>query len=105
MAIPPKLIGPTISLITGVITSTSMSFVGLTLNYGFHPDFAIRWLRAAVTSYVVVVPLLIIVIPPIQRFVMRQAGLPAPNIGSPRNNSNPAVAISPPFERNPGSAV
>ena len=76
MALPPKLIGPSISLITGLITSTSMSFVGLTLNYGFQADFAVRWLKAAATSYVVIVPLLMIVIPPIQRFVMRQAGLP-----------------------------
>jgi hypothetical protein len=68
MPLPPKLIGPMISAITGLITSTSMSFVGLALNYGFQPDFAMRWLKAAATSY--------IVIPPIQRFVMRQAGLP-----------------------------
>jgi len=77
MALPKKLIGPTISLITGLITSTGMSFVGLALNYGFQPDFAVRWLKAAATSYAVVVPVLMIVIPPIQRFVMRQAGLPA----------------------------
>jgi hypothetical protein len=64
MAFPPKLIGP-------------MSFVGLALNYGFQPDFAVRWLKAAATSYVAIVPMLMIVIPPIQRFVMRQAGLPA----------------------------
>ncbi len=76
MALSPKLIGPTISSITGLITSTRMSFVGLSLNYGFQPDFAVRWLKAAATSYVVVVPMLMIVIPPIQRFVMRQAGLP-----------------------------
>ena len=76
MALPPKLIGPTISMITGLITSTSMSFVGLALNYGFHPDFALRWLKAATTSYVLVVPMLVIIIPRIQRFVMRQAGLP-----------------------------
>ena len=76
MALSRKLIGPTISLITGLITSTSMSFVGLALNYGFQPDFAGRWLKAAVTSYVVVVPILMIIIPPIQRFVMRQAGVP-----------------------------
>ena len=76
MALPPKMIGPTISSITGLITSTSMSFVGLALNYGFQPDFAMRWLKAAATSYIVIVPVLIIVIPPIQRFVMRQAGLP-----------------------------
>ena len=76
MALPPKLIGPTISMITGLITSTSMSFVGLALNHGFQPDFAVRWLKAAATSYVVVVPMLVIIIPRIQRFVMRQAGLP-----------------------------
>ena len=76
MALNPKLIGPAISLITGLITSTSMSFIGLALNYGFQPDFVMRWLKAAATSYVVVVPMLVMVIPPIQRFVMRQAGLP-----------------------------
>ncbi|GIQ78174.1 DUF2798 domain-containing protein [Bradyrhizobium sp. ma5] len=75
MALSPKLIGPSISMITGLITSTSMSFVGLAMNYGFQPDFAVRWLKAAATSYVVIVPLLIMVIPRIQRFVMRQAGL------------------------------
>jgi hypothetical protein len=77
MSLSPKLIGPAISSITGVITSTSMSFVGLALNYGFHPDFAVRWLKAAATSYVVVVPMLMIIVPRIQRFVMRQARLPA----------------------------
>jgi hypothetical protein len=77
MALSPKLIGPTISSITGLITSTSMSFVGLALNYGFQPDFAMRWLKAAATSYVLVVPMLVIVIPRIQRFVMRWTGVPA----------------------------
>jgi Protein of unknown function (DUF2798) len=76
MALSPKLIGPAISSITGLITST-MSFVGLALNYGFQPDFAVRWLKAAATSYVLIVPMLVIVIPRIQRFVMRQAGLPS----------------------------
>jgi hypothetical protein len=77
MTLSPKLIGPAISMITGLITSTSMSFVGLAMNYGFQPDFAVRWLKAAATSYVLIVPMLVIVIPRIQRFVMRQAGLPA----------------------------
>jgi ABC-type glycerol-3-phosphate transport system permease component len=77
MTLSPKLIGPAISMITGLITSTSMSFVGLAMNYGFQPDFAVRWPKAAATSYVVIVPMLVIVIPRIQRFVMRQAGLPA----------------------------
>jgi hypothetical protein len=107
MALHPKLIGPTISLITGLITSTSMSFVGLTLNYGFHSDFAVRWLRAAATSYVVVVPLLILVIPPIQRFVMRQAGLPMPKVTSipKRETLAQAAAASTSLERNPGAAA
>jgi hypothetical protein len=52
-----------------------MSFLSLALNYGFQPDFTGRWLKAAATSYVVVVPLPMIVILPIQRFVMRQAGV------------------------------
>ncbi len=77
MALSPKLIRPAISLITGLITSTSVSFVGLALNYGFQPVFAVRWLKAAATSYLMIVPVLMMVIPPIQRFVMRQAGLPA----------------------------
>jgi hypothetical protein len=77
MTLSPKLIGSAISMITGLITSTSMSFVGLAMNYGFQPDFAVRWPKAAATSYVVIVPMLVIVIPRIQRFVMRQAGLPA----------------------------
>ena len=76
MALSPKLIGPAIGSITGLITSTSMSFVGLALNYGFQPDFVVRWLKAAATSYAVIVPMLMIVVPRIQRFVMRQAGLP-----------------------------
>jgi hypothetical protein len=77
MALSPKLIGPVISSITGLITSTSMSFVGLALNYGFQRDFAVRWLKAAATSYVLIIPVLMIVVPRIQRYVMRQAGLPA----------------------------
>lgn len=78
MALSPKLVGPAIGLMTGLITSTSISFVGLAMNYGFHPDFVARWLKAAAFSYVTVVPLLMIIVPPIQRFVLRRAGLPIP---------------------------
>ena len=103
MALSPKLIGPTISMITGLITSTSMSFVGLALNYGFQPDFAMRWLKAAATSYILIVPMLIVVIPRIQRFVMRQAGVPMPQ----RHASAPAQAetASSSLELKPESAT
>src|ERR1700704_4722617 len=93
MALSPKLIGPTISSITGLITSTSMSFVGLALNYGFQPDFAVRWLKAAATSYVVIVPMLMVVIPPIQRFVVGRAGLP---MRKGRRKKNPRRKPDPP---------
>jgi len=76
MTLPPRMVGPAIGLITGLITSTSISFIGLAMNYGFHPDFAARWLKAAALSYVMIVPVLMFVVPAIQRFVMRQAGLP-----------------------------
>jgi Protein of unknown function (DUF2798) len=107
MALPPKLIGPAISSITGLITSTSMSFVGLALNYGFQPDFAVRWLKAAATSYVVVVPMLIIVIPWIQRFVMRQAAVPTRQgqIAAQKEIPAQAGAASSSFELNPRSAT
>jgi Protein of unknown function (DUF2798) len=107
MALFPKLIGPVISSITGLITSTSMSFVGLALNYGFQPDFAVRWLKAAATSYVVVVPMLIIVIPRIQRFVMRQAGVPTRQgqVAAQKETPAQAGAASSSFELNPRSAT
>jgi hypothetical protein len=35
MALRPKLIGPAISSITGLITSTGISFIGLALNFRF----------------------------------------------------------------------
>lgn len=74
MKIQPRYIGLTMAAIAGVFTSVMMSFVGLAFNYGFQPDFIERWLKAAVIGYVTVVPLLFLVIPRIQRFVMRHVG-------------------------------
>jgi len=105
MALPPKLIGSVISSITGLITSTSMSFVGLALNYGFQPDFAMRWLKAAATSYVLIVPMLIIVIPRIQRFVMRQAGVSMRPAQDAAPKEIPAQAGAASFELEPRSAT
>jgi hypothetical protein len=107
MALPLKLIGPVISSITGLITSTSMSFVGLALNYGFQPDFAVRWMKAAATSYVLIVPMLIIVIPRIQRFVMRLAGVPPRQgqVAAQKETPAQAGAASSSFELNPRSAT
>ena len=73
MTLSPKFVGPAIGLLSGLITAPLMTFIGLALNYGFHPDFLARWMKAAAISYVTVIPLLMIVVPPIQRFVLRQA--------------------------------
>lgn len=48
------------------------------MNYGSHPDFLARWLKSAAINYLTVIPLMVIVMPPIQRFVLRRAGLPTP---------------------------
>ena len=94
MALSPKLIGPAISSITGLITSTSMSFVGLALNYGFQPDFAVRWLKAAATSYVLIVPMLVIVIPTSASSCGRPDYRRA-EVGLPHKNKTPARAGPP----------
>ena len=47
MALSPKFVGPAIGMITGLVTSTSMTFIGLAMNYGFQPDFVLRWLKSA----------------------------------------------------------
>lgn len=80
MTLSPRFVGPAIGLITGSITSICMSFVGLAINYGFHPDFLARWAKSALISYMTVVPFLMILVPPIQRFVLRKAGIPAPHL-------------------------
>lgn len=75
MQISPRLIGPLTALITGLFTSISMSFIGLSINYGFHPDFLPRWLKLAALNYTLIVPVLMLIVPQIQRFLMRQAGV------------------------------
>ena len=85
MTISPKYAGILISATIGVITSVLMSFVGLAFNYGFHPDFMARWLKAAAISYVTVVPVLILIVPRIQRFILTRAGISQPPAVQPRS--------------------
>jgi hypothetical protein len=70
-----------------------MSFVGLALNYGFHPDFAVRWLKAAATSYVVVVPMLMIIV---RGFSVSSCGRPdcrRAKVRSPQKQKTPAQTV------------
>ncbi|MSP76135.1 MAG: DUF2798 domain-containing protein [Rhodospirillaceae bacterium] len=75
MKIPTRFIGLAIGAITGIVSSTLMTFIGLTINYGFQPGFLVLWAKAAVLGYAIGVPLLMLIVPPIQRFVMRHASI------------------------------
>ena len=74
MQVSPRFVGPLIGLITSAFTSVIMSFISLAINYGFRPDFAERWLKAAATGYIILVPIMMLLIPRIQRVVLGWAG-------------------------------
>jgi hypothetical protein len=44
-------------------------------NYGFQPGFLAVWFKAAAVGYFVGVPLLMLIVPHVQRFVMRRAAM------------------------------
>ena len=75
MKIPARHIGLAIGALSGIISSTLMTFIGVAMNYGFHEGFFAIWLKAALMGYFVGVPLLMLIVPHIQRFVMRHAAV------------------------------
>ena len=75
MKIPARFIGLAIGAISGAISSTLMTFIAVAMNYGFHSGFLAVWLKAAATGYLIGVPLLTLIVPSIQRFVMRHAAV------------------------------
>jgi hypothetical protein len=72
MKIPARHIGLVIGTISGAISSTLMTFA---VNYGFQSGFIAVWLKAALIGYGVGVPLLMLIVPRVQRFVMRHAAV------------------------------
>ena len=75
MKIPPRFIGLAIGALTGTVSCTVMTFISIAINYGFPPGFLLIWGKAALTGYVLGVPLMMLVVPPIQRFVIRHAAI------------------------------
>ncbi|MFO1083929.1 MAG: DUF2798 domain-containing protein [Reyranellaceae bacterium] len=73
MKIPPRFIGVVIAAISGIFSSTLMTFIGVAINYGFHPGFLAIWAKAALIGYLVGVPILMVIVPHVQRFVIRHA--------------------------------
>ena len=66
----PLIVRLCVTAVTAFITSALMSFLGLALNYGFRPDFFYRWLKVFALGYVVLVPVLLLILPPIQRLIV-----------------------------------
>lgn len=75
MKIPARYIGLVIGTISGTISSTLMTFIGVAVNYGFQAGFLMVWLKAALIGYAAGVPLLMLIVPRVQRFVMRHAAI------------------------------
>ena len=57
------------AMIMGIITTGIISFTLLSINMGFIPNFAVIWLKAWSTAYLVVIPVILLVGPSVQKLV------------------------------------
>lgn len=57
------------ALIMGVITTGIISFSLIAINLGFSNSFLRVWLKSWVLAYLFVIPAILFIAPPIQRFV------------------------------------
>lgn len=65
-AFPPRI---TFALAMGLITTGVISFAVILMNLGFREDFTRLWIRSWALGYLVVIPVLLIVGPGVQRLV------------------------------------
>jgi Protein of unknown function (DUF2798). len=59
-----------VTAIIALITSSVLSFVNLVVNYGFHPDFWLRWAKAWAIGYALLLPIMFFVVPVLQRVLV-----------------------------------
>jgi hypothetical protein len=59
------------SLLMGIVTTGVISFALLALNLGFSNEFALAWLRSWAIGYVIVIPAILLIGPPLQAQVDR----------------------------------
>ena len=59
------------ALLMGVITTGIISFSLIAINIGFTETFVQLWLKSWLLAYVFVIPAILFVAPPIERFVNR----------------------------------
>jgi hypothetical protein len=59
------------ALAMGVVTTGIISFVLIALNVGFSAGFAMTWLRSWALAYVIVIPAILLIGPPLQARIDR----------------------------------
>jgi len=57
------------AMVMGVITTGIISFVLITTNIGFVPQFIAVWLRSWLLAYVIAIPAILIIAPRVEKFV------------------------------------
>ena len=57
------------SLIIGLITTSIISFTLIVVNVGFTATFLVIWIKSWIVAYVVVIPVLLLIAPPIQKSI------------------------------------
>jgi hypothetical protein len=57
------------ALIMGVVTTGLISFILITVNLGFTPNFLMAWLRSWLIAYLLAVPAILVIAPQVERFV------------------------------------
>jgi hypothetical protein len=57
------------AIIMGCITTGLVSFIAIIINYGFAERFLSVWLKTWLISYLIVVPMILILAPKIQHLV------------------------------------
>lgn len=57
------------ALVMGIITTGIISFTLISVNVGFKPGFAGIWVKSWGMAYLIVIPVILLVGPPIQNFV------------------------------------
>lgn len=57
------------AMIMGIITTGVISFTLISINIGFVPNFAVIWLKAWSTAYLVVIPAILLIGPKVQNLV------------------------------------
>lgn len=62
------------AMLMGVVTTGMISFVLVTINVGVSAGFVATWLRSWVTSYVIVIPAILLIGPRLQAQVDRIIG-------------------------------